>query len=317
MVADDDIGSAGPAPGADEAAPAAAAAGSGGDLGAVQAALTRDIDAAIARLEKAPADATTREHLEVLRSLLTAQVAAYLEHVRARRAKLFPHTSVMYAGDVAPPGPLSTTLQGLLEGGTVSGGQAARLAQLVRERRTVLIIGERGVGKSTLLNALFELVPVDDRFVAIEQGPDLPALKERSFCVRLGVRDGTDLPALFGKARRMNPDRLAVGEIHAPEVREFFSLLKEDSHVGGFATLRAESMTHALDVIVAAFGGDAGYARELVAEARPAFAHLLAGDGGRPRLGAIWDIAGLEGGKLVVREMDTGASAAADLPAEV
>src|SRR5450830_930364 len=313
MAADDDIGPAGPVQGAHGAPEAAAAAGHGGDLSAVQATLIKEIDAAIARLENAPADAATRE---VLRTLLTAQVTAYLEHIKARRAKLFPHTSVMYAGDVAPLGVLSTTLGGLLEGGTLSSGQGARLAQLVSDRRTLLIFGERGAGKSTLLNSLFELVPVDDRFVAIEQGPDLPALKERSFCVRLGVGDDADIPALFGKARRMNPGRLVVGEIHTAEVREFFSLLAEDPRVGGLATLRAESVSQALDSIVAAFVGDAAYARELVAKVRPAFLHMRALGRGRPRLAAIWDIAGLEEGKPVLREVDTGAPAASELAAE-
>jgi GTPase SAR1 family protein len=319
MLADDDIEAAGAragTTGADGAPQGVAAVGRDAALRAVQATLIKEIDAAIARLENAPADAATREHLEVLRTLLTAQVTAYLEHIEARHAKLFPHTSVMYADDVAPPGVLSTTIGGLLEGGTLSRGQGARLAQLVSERRTLLIFGERGAGKSTLLNSLFELVPVDDRFVAIEQGPDLPALKERSFCVRLGVGDDADIPALFGKARRMNPGRLVVGEIHAAEVREFFSLLAEDPRVGGLATLRAESVSQALDAIVAAFGGDAAYARELVAKVRPAFLHMRALGRGRPRLAAIWDIAGLEEGKLVLREVDTGAPAASELVAE-
>ena len=319
MLADDDIEAAGAragTTGADDAPQGVAAVGRDAALRAVQVALIKEIDAAIARLENAPADAATREHLEVLRTLLTAQVTAYLEHIKARRAKLFPHTSVMYAGDVAPPGVLSTTLGGLLEGGTLNRGQGARLAQLMSERRTLLIFGERGAGKSTLLNSLFELVPVDDRFVAIEQGPDLPALKERSFCVRLRVGDDADIPALFGKARRMNPGRLVVGEIHAAEVREFFSLLADDPRVGGLATLRAESVSQALDAIVAAFGGDAAYARELVAKVRPAFLHMRALGRGRPRLAAIWDIAGLEEGKLVLREVDTGAPAASELVAE-
>ena len=130
---------------------------------------------------------------------------AYLDHFIARRATLFSHTSTMYAGDVGVPGVLSTTLRGLLEGHTLTTGQAKTLAQFVNDRRTLLIFGDRATGKSTLLNALFELVSLDDRFVAIERGPDLPALKERSFCVRLCVDDDTDIAALFAKARRMTP----------------------------------------------------------------------------------------------------------------
>ena len=81
---------------------------------------------------------------------------------------------------------------------------------------------------------------VDERFVAVERGPDLPALKERSFCVRLTVDDDTDIAALFAKARRMQPGRLVIGELHRDEMRHLFALLAEMPSVGGLATLRAE-----------------------------------------------------------------------------
>ena len=118
---------------------------------------------------------------------------------------------------------------------------------------------------------------MDDRFVAIERGPDLPALKERSFCVRLGVDDDTDIAALFAKARRMDPGRLVIGEMHAEEVREFFGFLADDPRVGGLATLRADTVHRAVDGIVAAFGGDASR-RARARRARPSGlrAHALA-----------------------------------------
>jgi hypothetical protein len=282
-------------------------------LRAVQVALIKEIDASISKLERARMGESTREHLEILRSLLKAQVTAYLEHFVARRATLFSHTSVMYAGEVGAPGVLSTTFRGLLEGGTLTGGQGAKLAQLLGDRRALVIFGDRATGKSTLLNSLFELVSVDERFVAIERGPDLPALKERSFCVRLGVDASTDIPALFAKARRMDPGRLVIGEMHAEEVREFFSFLAEDPRAGGLATLRAETVHRALDGIVAAFGGDDGYARELLARVRPVFVHMHSDEKGRPRLAAIWSVEGLEGAELVLREVQAAASPAASM----
>ena len=293
-----------------------AAAGRDDALRAVQVALVQEIDQAIGRLERASIDVATREHLEVLRSLLTAQVSAYLEHFLARRARLFSHTSVMYADQIGAPGVLSTNFHGLLEGGTLTGGQGAKLAQLISDRRTLVIVGERATGKSTLLNSLFELVSVDDRFVAIERGLDLPALKERSFCVRLGVDAGTDVHSLFAKARRMDPGRLVVGEVHGAEAREFFSLLAEDPHIGGMATLRADSASRAVETIVAAFGGDDDYARELVARVRPVFVHMRSDERGRQRVAAIWSIAGLVDGKLLLEEVDSGAPAASQLEAE-
>lgn len=98
-------------------------------------------------------------------------------------------------------------------------GQAAKLAQFVGERRSIVIIGAAGAGKSTLLNSLFEHVPADERCVAIERSPALPALKDRSFCVRLTSAPGADRPALFEKAGRMNPSRLVVSELGEEDAR--------------------------------------------------------------------------------------------------
>jgi hypothetical protein len=285
-------------------------------LRAVQAALIKEIDGAVSRLERARMGESTREHLEILRSLLKAQVTAYLEHFVARRATLFSHTSLMYAGEVGAPGVVSTTFRGLLESGALTGGQGAKLAQLLGDRRTLVVFGDRATGKSTLLNSLFELVPVDDRFVAIERGADLPALKERSFCVRLGVDRDTDIAALFAKVRRMDPGRLVIGELHAQEVREFFSFLAEDPRTGGLATLRTETVRRAVDGIVAAFGGDPAQARDVVARVRPAFVHMHADEQGRPRLAAIWSVEGLSDGDIVLRELQTGPPSAAELVAE-
>jgi len=285
-------------------------------LRAVQVALLKEIDTSISKLERARLGESTREHLEILRSLLKAQVTAYLEHFVARRATLFSHTSTMYAGEVGTPGVISTTFRGLLEGGTLNGGQGAKLAQLLTDRRTLVIFGDRATGKSTLLNSLLELISVDERFVAVERGPGLPALKERSFCVRLSVDGQTDVPALFAKARRMAPGRLVVGEMHAPEAREFFAMLAEDPRVGGLATLRAETVNRAVDGIIGALGGGDADARALLGVARPVFVHMHSDEKGRPRLAAVWSVEGLEDDELMLREVPTGAPAASELVAE-
>lgn len=322
MTHDDDILNARPAGdgGRRAAVPAATSADESDPrataLRTVQAALIKEIDGSVNKLERARIGESTREHLEILRGLLKAQVNAYLDHFVSRRATLFSHTSVMYAGEMGEPGVISTTLRGLLEGNTLTGGQGRKLAQFVGDRRTLLIFGDRATGKSTLLNALFELVPLDDRFVAIERGPDLPALKERSFCVRLSAEDGADVGALFAKARRMAPGRLVIGEIHGDEVREFFAMLADDPRIGGMATLRADSIGKAVDAVVTGLGGEPGHARELVAAVRPVFAHMHSDEKGSPRLAAVWNVEGLRGGELVLEEVRTTTPAATQLVAE-
>ena len=273
------------------------------------------LDEMINQFQAEPLGEEPREYLEALRVLLKSQVTSYMAFIKSRRS-LSSTTSTMYADEVGPAGLVTTTLRGLIEGGAMTTAQAGRLAGYVTDRRTLLIFGDRATGKSTLLNSLFELVSVDERFVAIERGPDLPALKERSFCVRLGVDGDTDLPALFAKVRRMDPGRLVIGEMHAQEVREFFSFLAEDPRCGGLATVRAETVHRALDGMVAAFGGDHEYARGLLARVKPVLVHMHSDEKGRPRLAAIWNVEGLDGGELVLREVQTAASAASLLVAE-
>ena len=301
----------------DEAEAAAGVSARDQALRAVQVALLKELDTSINKLERARLGESTREHLEILRSLLKAQVNAYLEHFVARNATLFSTTSVMYAGEVGTPGVISTTLRGLIEGGTLTSGQATKLAQFINDRRTLIVFGERATGKSTLLNALFELVSVDERFVAVERGPDLPALKERSFCVRLTVDGDTDIAALFSKARRMQPGRLVVGEVHREDVRHLFALLAEMPTVGGMATLRADTVHRAVDAMVKAVGdGDPAAGRAGLAAARPVFAHMHSDEKGRPRLAALWSVDGLQGEELELEEVRTAAPAAARLVAE-
>jgi len=286
-------------------------------LRAVQVALLKELDTSINKLERARLGESTREHLEILRGLLKAQVNAYLEHFVVRNATLFSTTSMMYAGEVATPGVISTTLRGLIEGGTLTSGQAAKLAQLMTDRRTLIVFGDRATGKSTLLNALFELVSVDERFVAMERGPDLPALKERSFCVRLRVDDDTDVAALFAKARRMQPGRLVVGEVHREEMRHLFALLTEMPTVGGLATLRAETVHRAVAELEKSVGdGDPAAGRAALAAVRPVFAHMHSDEKGRPRLAALWSVGSLAGERLELEELRTTAPAASQLVAE-
>ena len=253
----------------------------------------------------------------MLRATLSAQVRAYLEHLIARRATLAPHTSVMYAQGVGGPGALATTLRGLIDAGALSVEQGVRLRSLANDRRTLLVFGERRTGKSTLLNSLLEVIGVDERLVAIVNGPDLPALRDRSFCVRLGIDDGTDLPALFDKAQRMNPSRVVIEDLRAAEVRGFFTMLAGSPRLGGLGTLRAGTVEEALAAIANGFGGDVEYAHRLIAQVRPVFLHMSRNGGDQPRLAALWGVDGTADGELVLSEIATPSPMGKGLLAEV
>lgn len=286
-------------------------------LQSIEIDLLREIEGSISRLEFAYSDDTAREHLDVLRTMLAAHVRAYLGHVAARRSRLSPHTSIMYADSVGTPGVVATDFRGLLDAGTISGEQGARLMSFLGDRRTMFVFGERQTGKSTLLNALFELISVDERFVGIDNGTDLPALRDRSFCVRLGVDADTDLPALFAKARRMNPSRLVIGNLQAAETREFVNYLAASPTTAGMGTIQAGSIGTALERIADALDGDTQRARELIATIRPVFVHMHRDARDLPQIVALWSVEGSAYGELLLKEVETTRPLARGLLAEV
>ena len=269
-------------------------------LRAVQVALIKEIDGAISRLERAalgrgdaraprdpaqPAQGAGERLPRALRRASRHALLAHLGDVR-RRGRL-----ARRALDDVPRPPGRRHLQ------RRPGRHSWR--SFIGDRRTLVIFGERATGKSTLLNSLFELVSVDDRFVAIERGPDLPALKERSFCVRLGVarRHRRPRPVRQGAAHGSRDGSSSVRST-ASEVREFFGLLAEDPRVGGMATLRAGQREPGRRRDRRRLRRRRRLrARADRARAGRSFVHMRSDETGRPRLAAIWSIAGLVDGR--------------------
>lgn len=279
----------------------------------VMARLERDmlamLDEMISQFQAEPIGDEPREYLEALRVMLKSQTSTYLTYVRSRRDALSSTTSPMYAGVFDPSSPAPTTLRGLIDGRTLATSQAARLASYVADRRTLLIFGDRSTGKSTLLNALLEFVQVDERFVSIEHSDHLPALRERSFCVRLSVDDATDIESVFVKAMKMQPSRIVVGEIHGDEILYFLSALKNRPECGGFCTVRADSVHKAVAKLLRQMEQHvpAAEARQLVGGIRPVLVHMRSDERGEPRLAAIWAVEGLDGaGEILLHEEPAG-----------
>ena len=279
----------------------------------VMARLERDVlamlDEMINQFQSESLGDEPREYLDALRVLLKAQATAYMSYLRSHRDGLSSTTSPMYASAFGPAGPVPTTLRGLIEARTMATAQAARLAAYVSDRRTLLIFGDRATGKSTLLNALLELLPLDERFVSIEHADPLPALKNRSFCVQLSVNDDTDIESIFVKAMNMRPSRIVVGELQADEILYFLGALKNNRECGGFCTVRADSVHKAVAKLLRQMEQhvSAAEARQIVGETRPVLVHMRSDERGEPRMAAIWAVQGLDtAGEILLHEEPAG-----------
>ncbi|MBI5150892.1 MAG: CpaF family protein [Candidatus Omnitrophica bacterium] len=86
----------------------------------------------------------------------------------------------------------------------------------------MIIAGGPGVGKTTLLNALFSFIPETDRLVVIEDTLELNTFLEES-CSRLESDEDLSLADLVKNALRMRPERIIVGEVRGIEARDMIT----------------------------------------------------------------------------------------------
>ncbi|MDO8647553.1 MAG: ATPase, T2SS/T4P/T4SS family [Candidatus Diapherotrites archaeon] len=82
---------------------------------------------------------------------------------------------------------------------------------------SVLIAGNTGSGKTSLLNALFCFVPENERIIAVEETPELKIMHEH--LIKLNVSEGLNvgMKDLIIDSLRMRPDRVIVGEVRNSE----------------------------------------------------------------------------------------------------
>ena len=182
----------------------------------------------------------------------------------------------------------SARLDDLARSGMFDATTARLLAGLVRERRSFLVTGGTGSGKTTLLGAMLAEVPASERIVLVEDvrelaicHPHVVSLQGRE--ANIEGRGQVSLVDLVRQALRMRPDRLVVGEVRGPEVRELLAALNT-GHEGGCGTVHANSPAD-LPARFEALGALAGLDREAVhaqlASAVSAVVHVERGTSGR------------------------------------
>ena len=139
-------------------------------------------------------------------------------------------------------------LQGLLE----RDAHAEFLKAAVRLRKTVVISGGTGTGKTTLLNALVKEIPPAERLIVIEDAPEV-CLHHANAVGMIAVRGElgeaqVDADSLLAAALRMRPDRILLGELRG---REAFAYLRtvNSGHPGSITTVHADTPAGALDQI--------------------------------------------------------------------
>ena len=129
--------------------------------------------------------------------------------------------------------------------GVMTQAQADVLRAAVLDRKNILIAGGTSSGKTTLANALLQVMAeTGDRVILLEDTIELQCLSDDHIALRTraGVATLTDL---VRSVMRLCPDRVVVGEVRGGEALDLIKVWGT-GHPGGIATIHAGSVVGAL-----------------------------------------------------------------------
>lgn len=140
-------------------------------------------------------------------------------------------------------GPL--TFEQLFSYGSISPTIVDFLKTVMQARLNVIVAGGTASGKTTLTNMIVELVPEDERLIAVELVNELRLRNERVIYLEAQAAKASGasevgVSELLQVASRMRPDRIIVGELMGTEVLEVLRLMNT-GHDGIVATIHAKS----------------------------------------------------------------------------
>ena len=199
------------------------------------------------------------------------------------------------------------TLAELVGAGMCTEGVAGMLIDLMASRRSFLVTGGTGTGKTTLLSTLLGVCPPGERVILVE---DLAELRpDLEHLIRLEGRPSNaegsgrvTLQDLVRQALRMRPDRLVVGEVRGAEVVDLLAALNT-GHEGGCGTVHADSagaLPARVEALATAAGLDRVAAHSQLAAAVDVIVHLRRVPGGPRVVATIGVLSATPDGHAVV-----------------
>lgn len=142
------------------------------------------------------------------------------------------------------------TSEELMESGTLPADIRDTVVRLIGERKNGLISGGTGSGKTTLMKALLDHVPLHERLIVIEQPAELKITHPNA--VRWEAVDAipgqvaVTASQLVAAALRHRPDRIVMGEIRDECGYDLLQAMNT-GHGGTLSTIHAKSAWDALN----------------------------------------------------------------------
>lgn len=137
------------------------------------------------------------------------------------------------------------TLERLVESNSMADAMRVLLSAAVKGRKSIIISGGTGSGKTTMLNALSSQISFSERLLTIEDAAELQ-LQQIHVCrletkpATLDGRNEVRQRELLKNALRMRPDRIIVGEVRGEEAFDMLQAMNT-GHEGSMCTVHANT----------------------------------------------------------------------------
>jgi pilus assembly protein CpaF len=204
------------------------------------------------------------------------------------------------------------SMDALVDVGSIRPQMVELLRVAVRGKISIIISGGTGSGKTTMLNALSNYIPVDERLITIEDAAELQL--QQPHVGRLETRPANAegkgeirQRELVRNSLRMRPDRIIVGECRGEEAFDMLQAMNT-GHEGSMTTIHANSTRDALKrleqmVAMAGLQMSPGSIRSTIASAVRLIIQLQRLPDGKRRVLDISEITGMEGDVIQMQEI--------------
>lgn len=142
------------------------------------------------------------------------------------------------------------TMERLVEGRSMADGMRLLLTAAVKGRKSIIVSGGTGSGKTTMLNALSSQISERERLITIEDAAELQ-LQQKHVCrmetkpPTLDGRNEVRQRELLKNALRMRPDRIIIGEVRSEEAFDMLQAMNT-GHEGSMCTVHANTPRDAM-----------------------------------------------------------------------
>lgn len=147
---------------------------------------------------------------------------------------------------------------------------ASGMRSAVLGKKTIIISGGTGSGKTSLARVLVENIPTDERLISIENVDEIRLNKSHANSVSLFFgADGVTQQSLLESSLRMRPNRVFLAELIAADEAFSFLTAINTGHPGSITTIHADSAAlavHRLSMMIRSSEGGSGMSREDVRE---------------------------------------------------